>query len=423
MLVATAVSGTARAEWTWDPRLELGVTAGVRIFADDNELGRRNGAPDTTGPNLGPAVGVRLGLAPLRLLTIEGEAIVIPASTDDGSTDIVAFALRGHLLVHLLPGTVRPFLLVGAGVLSVLSSSDEFVIGGDDVDKSTHFGLGVKWEVTPHWGLRLDGRGLLVPSTDTDSQDAFTVDYEVLVGAYFSFGGREPPAEVRPEPAAAPQPGDRDGDGILDDTDRCPAEGEDKDGWQDEDGCPDGDDDGDNIPDAADKCPRVAGIAENSGCPDADADGDGLVDRLDKCPNEAETKNGYEDADGCADQVPEAVKQFTGVIQGIQFETGKAKIRTSSFAVLDKAVQVLKEYPSVRMEIQGHTDSRGTAEFNRTLSQQRAEAVRDYFVSQGIDATRLQATGYGPDKPIADNRSNSGRTQNRRVEFQIIQGN
>ncbi|MBT8491474.1 MAG: OmpA family protein, partial [Deltaproteobacteria bacterium] len=89
--------------------------------------------------------------------------------------------------------------------------------------------------------------------------------------------------------------------------------------------------------------------------------------------------------------------------------------------VLDKAVAVLKEFPKIRMEIDGHTDNVGKEQLNTTLSQKRAEAVRDYFVSKGIDQGRLEAKGFGPTKPVADNATPAGRAKNRRVEFKLLQ--
>src|SRR4051812_17667717 len=117
---------------------------------------------------------------------------------------------------------------------------------------------------------------------------------------------------------------DNDGDGILDKDDKCPNEPEDKDGFEDEDGCPDPDNDKDGIPDKDDKCPNEPedkdGFQDADGCPDPDNDGDGVPDAQDKCPDKPETKNGFEDADGCPDEIPQKLKQFTGVVQGINFK-------------------------------------------------------------------------------------------------------
>jgi OmpA-OmpF porin, OOP family len=219
-------------------------------------------------------------------------------------------------------------------------------------------------------------------------------------------------------------PGDRDHDGILDNVDKCPDDPEDKDGFEDEDGCPDLDNDKDGIPDKTDKCPNEPedkdGFQDDDGCPDPDNDNDGVPDVRDKCPNEPETKNNYQDDDGCPDEIPVEVKKFTGVIEGINYKTGSAEILPGSYAILDRAVKVLQDFPDVNLEISGHTDSRGKADYNRDLSQRRADAVKNYFVSRGVNANRLTSIGYGMDRPIADNRTNSGRARNRRTEFKLI---
>lgn len=186
-------------------------------------------------------------------------------------------------------------------------------------------------------------------------------------------------------------------------------------------GCPSAqvDGDGDGVNDQVDRCPQQAGPAENGGCPDADSDGDGVADRLDSCPAHPETRNGYKDEDGCPDELPAALKQFTGTIQGVAFQTSSAILTTESLTVLDAAVKVLKDNPSVRIEIAGHTDSSGDAEKNRVLSQQRAESVMKYLIDHGVVTTQLTAKGYGPDVPLQPNTTPENRAKNRRVEFTL----
>ncbi len=105
----------------------------------------------------------------------------------------------------------------------------------------------------------------------------------------------------------------------------------------------------------------------------------------------------------------------------VQFETGKADLKPVSLPLLDEVVGVMKSNPQIEIvEIGGHTDSTGAADFNRTLSQQRAESVMRYITSKGIKKDRLTAKGFGPDVPVADNESDVGREANRRVEFNII---
>jgi outer membrane protein OmpA-like peptidoglycan-associated protein len=156
-----------------------------------------------------------------------------------------------------------------------------------------------------------------------------------------------------------------------------------------------------------------------------DSDGDGIPVDVDKCPNEPETYNGFEDEDGCPDVGPTTVEIKNGMIQltdRVEFATGSDKIQgKKSFQVLDAVVGVMNGHKEVSLvEIQGHTDNAGVADQNRKLSTRRAEAVVKYLVSKGIDPKRLTATGFGPDKPLADNKTAIGRQKNRRVELHII---
>jgi OOP family OmpA-OmpF porin len=152
-----------------------------------------------------------------------------------------------------------------------------------------------------------------------------------------------------------------------------------------------------------------------------DTDGDGIFDDKDKCPKEPETKNGFEDEDGCPDKMPDKVKKFSGVVQGIYFDQGKATIRRQSTPTLDGAVNVLKEYPSISLEISGHTSSEGDPGFNQKLSQDRADAVKQWLVDRGIAPERIKTRGAGADEPIANNKTAAGRVKNRRIEFKVLQ--
>jgi outer membrane protein OmpA-like peptidoglycan-associated protein len=152
-----------------------------------------------------------------------------------------------------------------------------------------------------------------------------------------------------------------------------------------------------------------------------DSDGDGIFDASDKCPTQLETRNGYEDDDGCPEVIPDVVRRFTGRIAEIEFDTGLATIRPTSFRILDEAAWVLQEYPTVRLLIEGHTDNVGERDFNLELSRKRAAAVRDYLIGRGIAGSRLSTEGFGPDRPIGNNDTEAGRADNRRVEFKLIQ--
>jgi MYXO-CTERM domain-containing protein len=228
---------------------------------------------------------------------------------------------------------------------------------------------------------------------------------------------------------------DNDGDGIADAQDACPNEAEDHDGFQDQDGCPDLDNDGDAIPDVKDMCPNEPedkdGYQDQDGCPDPDNDSDGIPDPKDACPDQAEVKNGYQDEDGCPDEIPDKLKKFVGVVEGINFKLGSNELLPSSRKRLDAAVETLKEFPDLRLEIQGHTDDQpvrpgGKFASNEELSQARADAVRSYLLMMGIVGTRLTAQGYGSTQPLQDPAHLTGgklaaaRAKNRRVQFVIM---
>ncbi len=216
---------------------------------------------------------------------------------------------------------------------------------------------------------------------------------------------------------------DNDQDGIQDAQDKCPNEPEDFDGEMDDDGCPDlvKDSDNDGVSDDLDRCPLQAedvdGYQDDDGCPDLDNDLDGIPDAQDKCPTQPETFNNVDDTDGCPD-AKEIGKQFT--LRGINFESGSAALTPDSHPVLDQVIASMSAYPEVRIEIRGHTDSQGPAAFNQSLSQKRAESVRQYLINGGIAANRITAIGVGEEEPISSNATAAGRAENRRIEFKRL---
>lgn len=194
---------------------------------------------------------------------------------------------------------------------------------------------------------------------------------------------------------------DSDGDGVIDDLDKCPNTP--KGVTVDRLGCPI-DTDGDGVYDYLDQCPNTPKDVkvDRKGCP-LDSDGDGIYDYIDQCPG---TPNGAKVNDkGC------------WVLEQIQFDTGKSTIKTQTYPALDDVVTVLKKNPTLRVEIQGHTDNIGSDASNRKLSGNRARAVMEYLVKKGVQAKRLSAAGYGFSRPIASNDTSEGRTRNRRVEL------
>ena len=201
---------------------------------------------------------------------------------------------------------------------------------------------------------------------------------------------------------------DRDGDGIRDDEDECP----DKPGNRSENGCPDRDKDG--IPDHLDTCPDEAGDVELAGCPDRDADG--IADHKDQCPDQP----GIMSNNGCPEVTEETRQVLVEALKGVQFEPSSDRLKTSSYAVLDKVVEVMKNNPSYKLKVSGYTDSSGDDNMNLRLSKKRAESVKKYLADKAVDGSRISADGYGEANPVADNSTPEGRAKNRRVEFEIV---
>lgn len=210
---------------------------------------------------------------------------------------------------------------------------------------------------------------------------------------------------------------DTDGDGVPDYLDECPNTPAEAIGYIDEKGC-ELDSDGDGVPDWKDECPNTVAAAighvDDKGC-ELDTDGDGVPDYQDMCPDVA----GSAKNKGCPEEKKEVVNIFKKAMQGIQFETGKAVIKKTSYPILDQVAKVFLDNPTYYAEVQGHTDNVGKPEANKALSQARAESVREYLIGKGVEAERLTAMGYGDERPIADNSTKAGKAQNRRVEFAI----
>jgi outer membrane protein OmpA-like peptidoglycan-associated protein len=263
-------------------------------------------------------------------------------------------------------------------------------------------------------------------------------EQELSEGRYYQARGELQIAEANARRALRKSPKDRcapkqelvvtvedsDGDGILDPDDECPNDPEDKDGFQDSDGCPDNDNDNDGILDVDDNCPNDPedkdGFEDDDGCPDCDNDGDGVLECptvVDKCPDQPAPDT----ADGCPQKYKLVVvtESKIEIKQTVYFATNKSVIKRVSFPLLNEVAQALQDNPTIEVRIEGHTDSRGSDKHNLKLSDDRANSVREYLIGQGVDGGRMTSTGFGEDVPIADNRTKDGRAQNRRVEFVI----
>ena len=204
---------------------------------------------------------------------------------------------------------------------------------------------------------------------------------------------------------------DTDADGTEDANDKCPNQA----GLDIFQGCPDSDSDG--VEDAKDRCANTpSGVkVDEIGCP-ADTDGDGVIDAVDRCPTTA----GNGTANGCPEVRAEVKKRLNFATRGIYFETGKATLKSNSYAMLNEIISIMEEYTDYSLRIGGYTDSQGSDATNNRLSQDRVDAVKSYLVKNNVGQERIEATGYGEARPIATNATAAGRAQNRRVELELF---
>ena len=272
-----------------------------------------------------------------------------------------------------------------------------------------------------------------------NSQYRIPVSENVAYHFYHSFGIAQSFGKKKVEvPVEVPMPVvlDKDGDGVLDADDKCPdvaglanlmgcpdrdsdgiADGDDKcpdvAGIAKYNGCPIPDTDGDGINDEEDKCPAVKGFARYQGCPIPDGDGDGVNDEEDKCP----ARSGPASNQGCPEIAKEVIEKINIAAKNVFFATGSYKLLAKSFKSLNEVATIMKEDETLMLDIDGHTDDVGTNENNQVLSENRAGSVRTYLVSKGVAESRMKSTGYGEDKPVADNKTAAGRAKNRRTEM------
>lgn len=396
---------------------------------------------------------------------------VTSTGSSSSLTDITMHRFGGQALYHFCPdNTFVPYVAAGYSGVN---------FEGTGFDKKNHgafdYGLGAKYFLTEDFAVRGDIRHIYYSYNSGKYNDL-----EFTLGAYVQFGAASPavkavapapeptppPMPVKvveapapaPEPVAAPAPvpepavvvvapvpvppADSDSDGVIDALDKCPGTAAGV--TVDSNGCPI-DTDKDGVTDNLDKCPATpAGVAvDSNGCP-VDADKDGVADYLDKC---LETPAGVTvdingcpvdtDKDGVADHLDkcpstpaetvvdpkgcpaEAAKKFCDkpAVIAVSFDANKSELKAKYHAELDKVGAFMKDFPNSKGTIEGHTDADGSKEANLKLSQARAESVRNYIASKfGIEGSRLTAKGIGSDKPVASNKTASGKAKNRRIE-------
>jgi OOP family OmpA-OmpF porin len=360
----------------------------------------------------------------------------------------------------------NPGDLMYYGVDASVKYSFMSLINSKVIDPSVHVGGGYTFFGDSSYGTLNPGIGLTFWFSENiglsfestykksfgDREDALGVPdapsyFQHTGGLTFKFGGKDTDGDgIYDKDDACPEVAglkefngcpDTDGDGIIDGNDACPdvfglaaldgCPDTDGDGIADKDdacpdvfglaalkGCPDAD--GDGLTDKDDKCPTVAGPKENGGCPWPDTDGDSVLDKDDQCP---EVKGTVANK-GCPEVSEEIMMKLNEYSKTVLFSSGKSSFKKETYPVLVSITSILKEYPNSRFLIEGHTDSDGSNEMNQALSQNRAHAVKNYLIENGINEDRLAHEGYGETKPIDTNNTAKGKAHNRRVEISLI---
>ncbi len=361
------------------------------------------------------AYGLGLGYNIDQNWGLEGMFNFIETDSEKDAGDLDVYMYRLDTLYHFMPEKkLVPYLATGIGGMTFDPNHAK-----NDTDFLVNYGGGIKYFLNDFTALRADVRHIM-SFDETYNNLAYTF------GLTFLLGGE------KKIPAAAYK--DSDGDGVYDHLDQCPHTPADV--AVDDNGCPP-DSDGDGIFDYLDECPDTpkGTDVDGAGCP-LDSDGDGVFDYLDKCPDtpkgatvdtagcplDSDNDGVFDYLDKCPDTPAGANVDIRGcwVLQGVHFDTNKFNIKPDAFNVLDHAVIVMQKNPALKLEIGGHTDNRGSADYNKKLSENRARAVMAYFISKGIESSRLSAKGFGFSQPAASNDTPEGMALNRRVELTPI---
>jgi outer membrane protein OmpA-like peptidoglycan-associated protein len=414
-LAALVLTGHARADGAL---LTLEASAGKAVTAPQNDRFGFGGAGSIAGfYRLAPwvLVGARLRAGALA----NGEPPSDPGQVDPGTGtfEMVSALLRLRPFAHAAQERSAPgfFLEAGAGG----------TVTGTIVRPSVEGGLGYAFKtgalaIAP----ALHFAQVIELSNPLSAQDARILLLGVELAVLDTH--RSAGASVVALPRLPQAPPDRDGDGVLDPNDACPDEAEDKDGFHDDDGCPERDNDQDKIPDADDKCPNdpedFDAFEDMDGCPEPDNDQDTVLDADDQCPVEAEVINGIMDEDGCPDTGLIVMHKDRIVLEEeVLFDFERARVKNAAQPVLDAIVKLYKQHPEwMKIRIEGHADQRGKEEFNQELSERRANNVMRQLIERGIPADSIESTGYGSTQPRDRRDQEDAYRRNRRVEFVVV---
>lgn len=358
------------------------------------------------------ALSIRLVLANTALVFLLGGCVTggeVYRTTDKMLQQLKDFEAAGYICAPVEYATAR------AHAEFARTESDH----GDTLKAKSHLDLAQEW-FQKAWAATHESNNLLRDGCEPDDDDDSVLNSKDRC--------RDEPEDYDGDQDLDGCPEwDKDRDGIADDRDSCPTDPEDKDGFEDVDGCPDTDNDLDGIPDEKDTCRNQPEdfdkFQDEDGCPDPDNDGDGIPDGKDNCPNEPEDFDGDLDEDGCPDLYKNIVVKEDKIElkDKVYFAFNKATIMAQSFEMLKEVATAIKSKPTIKIRIEGHTDNKGKAKYNKDLSEKRAKAVREFLIKEGVAPDRMIAIGYGAEKPIADNGTEEGRDLNRRVEFIIIE--
>lgn len=345
--------------------------------------------------NFDDGYGLQIGIGNemTKLWNLEG---YIQYTRNDGSPSLANSTVGADLqLVINRDHAFEPYLFAGIGY------HDSKVGGmGDDQAAVQAAGIGFRAALGDRGAtLRVEYR--------YRAYDVFAID---MNDQLYSLGIQMPFGKKSPPPAVPVRARDSDGDGVDDDRDRCPNTPA---GVSvDADGCAI-DSDGDGVADHIDQCPGTVrgAIVDDKGC-ELDGDSDGVVDRLDQCPD---SEAGVQvDINGC--EIKEEIR-----LPGVTFESNSDRLLPGAESVLNDAAATLKKNPEIKVEVAGHTDSDGAADYNESLSARRAATVRDYLLNRGVSEDAMTSRGYGESQPVADNGTAEGKATNRRVVLRITE--